>query len=105
MNSFKSLYGSSSFPARIKSVCTQQGTVAGVASRDRPGTYRGDYRPLLMQNETVIAVGTSRYYTDDTRGTLDREYHNLWVLRFAGDGRCGSFTEWYMRVPATDPLS
>lgn len=78
---------------------------AWLASRDRPGTYCGDYRPLLMQNETVIAVGTSRYYTDDTRATLDREYHNLWVLRFAGDGRCGSFTEWYMRVPATDPLS
>ncbi len=78
---------------------------AWLASRDRPGTYHGDYRPLLMQNETVIAVGTSRYYTDDTRGTLDREYHNLWVLRFAGDGRCSSFTEWYMRVPATDPLS
>jgi ketosteroid isomerase-like protein len=77
---------------------------AWLASRDSPGTYRGDHRPLLVQNETVVAVGTSRYYTDDTRATLDREYHNLWVLRFAGDGRCSSFTEWYMRVPATGPL-
>jgi len=77
---------------------------AWLASRDRPGTYRGDYRPLLVQNETAVAVGTSRYYTDDTRATLDREFHNLWVLRFAGDGSCRSFTEWYMRAPAADPL-
>jgi hypothetical protein len=75
---------------------------AWLASQDRPGTYRGDYRPLLVQNEMAIAVGTSRYYTDDTRATLDREYHNLWVLRFTADGRCNSFTEWYMLLRKED---
>lgn len=29
-------------------------------------------------------------------------YHNLWVLRFTDDGRCRSFTEWYMEAPAAN---
>jgi len=72
---------------------------AWLDTRDTPVTYRGEYRPLLVQDDMAIAVGTSRYYTDGTRSALDREYHNLFVLRFAGDGRCRSFTEWYMKTP------
>lgn len=73
---------------------------AWLSSRDTPGTYRGEYRPLVVHDDVAIAVGTSSYYRDDTRTALDREYHNLWVLRFADDGRCRSFTEWYMKAPA-----
>jgi ketosteroid isomerase-like protein len=74
---------------------------AWLSSRDAPGTYQGEYRPLLIQDDRAIAVGTSRYYRDDTRSALDREYHNLWVLQFAEDGRCRSFTEWYVKAPAS----
>jgi hypothetical protein len=73
---------------------------AWLSGRDRPGTYRGEYRPLVVHDDLAIAVGTSRYYRDATRQTLQREFHNLWVLRFAGDCRCFSFTEWYMKAPA-----
>jgi ketosteroid isomerase-like protein len=74
--------------------------IAGwLESRDAAGTYRGAYRPLLVQNDMAIAVGMSFYYTDATQGTLDRAYHNLWVLHFIGDGQCRSFTEWYMQAP------
>ena len=66
---------------------------------DKPGTYTGDYRPLLVHGDTVVAVGVSRYYTDATKRTLDREYHNLWILEFDDTGRCRSFTEWYMKSP------
>ena len=69
------------------------------SSRDKPGTYRGEYRPLLVHDGEAIAVGTSRYYKDTTRSVISREFHNLWVLRFADDGRCRSFTEWYMKTP------
>ena len=72
---------------------------AWLESRDAPGTYQGVYRPLLVQEEVAIAVGTSSYYTDETREKLDRKYYNLWVLRFGADGRCRSFTEWYMKAP------
>jgi ketosteroid isomerase-like protein len=70
-----------------------------LANRDRAGTYNGAYRPLLIQGDQVIAIGLSTYYTDETQTTLDRVYHNLWVLRFNGEGQCRSFTEWYMRTP------
>jgi hypothetical protein len=72
-----------------------------LANRDKAGTYRGAYNPLLVKDDLAIAVGVSFYYTDDTQGTLDRTYHNLWVLRFSDEGRCSAFTEWYMQVPGT----
>ena len=76
--------------------------VAGwLENRDAAGTYRGVYRPLLVQDDVAIAVGMSFYYTDATQATLDRAYHNLWVLRFSEAGQCRSFTEWYMQVPGT----
>jgi ketosteroid isomerase-like protein len=72
---------------------------AWLESRDTPGTYQGVYRPLLVQGDVAIAVGTSSYYTDETHEKLERRYHNLWILRFDADGRCRSFTEWYMKAP------
>ena len=69
-------------------------------NRDRAGTYRGEYRPLLVAGDQAVAVGMSYYYSDETQATLDRAFHNLWVLRFNDEGQCRSFTEWYMRAPA-----
>ena len=75
---------------------------AWLENPDRSGTYRGEYRPLLVQEDMAIAVGTSSYYTDETRTTLERVFYNLWVLHFAGDGQCRSFTEWYMEQPRAE---
>jgi ketosteroid isomerase-like protein len=72
---------------------------AWLDGQDKPGTYAGDWRPLLVHDDTVIAVGVSRYYTDATHRTLDREYHNLWVIELDAEGRCRSFTEWFMKTP------
>jgi ketosteroid isomerase-like protein len=71
---------------------------AWLENRDRAGTYRGAYHPLLVHDDQAITVGLSAYYTDETQTTLDRVYHNLWVLRFGEEGRCRSFTEWYMQA-------
>ena len=76
---------------------------AWLENPDAPGTYAGSYRPFLVKDDIAIAVGTSSYYTDGTRETLERVYHNLWVLRFSDDGRCRSFTEWYMEAPVANP--
>jgi ketosteroid isomerase-like protein len=73
---------------------------AWLENRDRAGTYRGAYHPLLVHDDRAITVGLSSYYTDETQTTLDRVYHNLWVLRFGEGGRCRSFTEWYMQAPS-----
>jgi ketosteroid isomerase-like protein len=72
---------------------------AWLKSRDSPGTYTGDYHPLLVHADTLVAVGVSRYYTDASRKKLDREYHNLWIVEFDKAGRCSAFTEWYMKTP------
>jgi SnoaL-like domain len=74
---------------------------AWLETRDKPGAYSGAYRPLLVHDDQAIAVGTSTYYTGENRATVDRKYHSLWVLRFADDLRCRSFTEWYMKAPTT----
>ena len=72
---------------------------AWLENRDQPGTYTGRYEPMLVHGQTVISVGTSRYYTDPTRRHVDREYRNLWILEFDAAGRCRSFTEWFMKAP------
>jgi ketosteroid isomerase-like protein len=72
---------------------------AWLDNRDAPGTYTGAYRPLLVHDQTTVAVGVSRYYSDSSRRTLDTEFHNLWIIDFDDSGRCKSFTEWFMRSP------
>ncbi len=66
---------------------------------DPPGTYEGRYEPVAVDGDVAVARGVSRYWTDAGRGTLDHAYHNLFVMRFADDGRCRWFTEWYMEGP------
>ena len=66
------------------------------SSRDEPGTYLGEYRPFSVDGNRAVAIGTSTYWTDASRSTLARLYFNNWLLEFDDDGRCSSFTEYYM---------
>jgi hypothetical protein len=67
------------------------------SGRDAPGTYDGDYRPYAVDGSRAVAVGTSTYFTDASRSTVDRVYDNCWLLDFDAAGRCRSFIEYYMR--------
>ena len=64
--------------------------------RDPPGTYEASYHTVAIDGELAVATGRSRYYTDATKATLEKEYDNLFLIRFDGEGRCRSFQEWYM---------
>jgi hypothetical protein len=64
--------------------------------RDAEGTYLGEYRPYAVDGHRAVAIGTSTYWTDASRTKLDRIYYNNWLLDFDDDGRCRSFTEYYM---------
>jgi hypothetical protein len=66
------------------------------SSRDEPGTYAADLRPFAIEGNRAVAVGTCTYWTDATRSKVDRIYYNNWLLEFDDDGRCRSFTEYYM---------
>lgn len=68
-------------------------------SHDAPGTYRGEYRAYVAEGERAVAVGTSTYWTDAARATVDKRYHNAFLLEFDPDGRCRSFTEIYLVQP------
>jgi ketosteroid isomerase-like protein len=68
-------------------------------NKDEGDTYDARYEPYAVDGDRAVAVGTSSYYTDSARSTLDRVYHNAYLLEFDGDGRCTSFTEFFMKAP------
>ncbi len=63
--------------------------------RDAPGTFDASYTAWAVDGDRAVGVGTSDYYTDASRTTRDRRYHNTYLLEFDADGRCRSFIENY----------
>lgn len=68
----------------------------GVSTRDEPGTYDAAYSPVAVDGDVVVATGTT-HYRDEPGGPVTKEFHNCFVMRFDGSGRCSQFTEYYMR--------
>jgi ketosteroid isomerase-like protein len=66
------------------------------SERDAPGTYLGEYRPYAVDGHRAVAIGTSTYWSDASRSKVERVYYNSWLLEFDDDGRCRSFTEYWM---------
>ena len=65
---------------------------------DEPGTWRASYGAFAVDGDAAVATGTSTYLSAD--GSVDRTYHNAYLMRFDPDGRCRSFTEWYILEPS-----
>ena len=70
----------------------------GASTRDTPGTYSARYAPVAVDDDVVVATGTSSY-SERPGGPIVRIYHNCFVMRFDGEGRCREFTEFYIRQP------
>jgi ketosteroid isomerase-like protein len=66
------------------------------SDRDKPGTYKAELRPYVVEGNKAVAIGECTYWTDTTRTKVARIYYNNWLLEFAEDGKCSSFTEYYM---------
>ena len=62
---------------------------------DEPGSWQAAYRPLVVEGDQAVAVGQTTYANG-------RTFENVYVLRFAADGRCAELTEWYWQHPATE---
>jgi len=62
---------------------------------DDPTSWAAEYEPYAVDGDRAVAVGWSRYAPHD--GHPERLYHNAYLLRFDGDGRCVEFREFYMR--------
>jgi ketosteroid isomerase-like protein len=63
-----------------------------LSEQDAPGSWEASYRPLMIDGHRAIAAGETRYADGNV-------YSNLFVLRFAGDGRCSEFVEYYVHHP------
>lgn len=61
---------------------------------DAPDSWEAKYEPYAVDGDRAVAVGLSRYRATDTEP--ERTYHNAYLLRFAPDGRCSEFSEYYM---------
>jgi ketosteroid isomerase-like protein len=70
-----------------------------LGDQDPPGSWTADYRPWVVSDDRAVAVGDSRYLAADG-STVEREFHNVFLLDFDGDGRCREFAEIYMKRPA-----
>jgi ketosteroid isomerase-like protein len=67
---------------------------------DAPDSWTAHYEPFAVDGDRAVATGWSRYVASDAGP--ERTYHNVFLLRFASDGRCAEFTELYMlEEPAT----
>jgi uncharacterized protein (TIGR02246 family) len=69
------------------------------SARDEPGTWDAHYEPFAVDGDRAVSVGWSRYYTDTTKSTVRDIYDNVYLLEFGPDGRCRSFTEFFVERP------
>jgi len=67
-----------------------EGIVAGwLEHADQDGEWSFEWKPLHEASDLAFVEGRTEY-------PAERDYLNLWVIRFAPDGRATEFTEWYM---------
>jgi len=68
-------------------------------TRDDAETWEASYEPYAVDGDRTVAVGFSHYFA--TADQPERTYHNVFLMRFAPDGRCAEFTELYMLEEAS----
>ncbi|HEY0374307.1 MAG TPA: nuclear transport factor 2 family protein [Amnibacterium sp.] len=68
---------------------------AWLDAQDTADDHTFTWSVVAVDGPTAVVQGRTTYTDGDV-------YDNLWVLRFADDGRAASFTEWYMEPPAGD---
>ncbi len=56
-----------------------------------------EYDVVAESGDTAVVRGTTRY-ASEAPGEPAKTYHNVWIVRFAPDGRAYEFTEWWMKA-------
>jgi hypothetical protein len=68
------------------------GAIARMWEAEREGPdeeFRLTSRPVALEGDTAVLRVEVRY-----GGPVPQEYRDLWVLRFAPEGKCRAFEEW-----------
>jgi ketosteroid isomerase-like protein len=92
------------YPFGVRAAGRAAITAEWMAERDlfeRRG-YDAAYEPIAIDGPFAVTHGRTRFF-DPATGTMRAEFDNVWVLRFAPDGRCAEFHEWYAGRPEHDP--
>jgi ketosteroid isomerase-like protein len=80
---------------------TLQGSAAIVEGwlehTDDPDDWSASYEVFAVDEDRAVAIGTSRYFA--TEDQVEAIYDNCFLLRFARDGRCIEFVEYWMLEP------
>jgi len=66
----------------------------GMSTRDAPDTYDAHYAPFAVDEDRVVAIGTS-VYQDHPDGPVTRTFDNCFLIRFDHEDRCLELTEFY----------
>ncbi|MGW9167778.1 nuclear transport factor 2 family protein [Agromyces sp. NPDC055658] len=70
-----------------------EGIVTGwLEHADADGEWSFEWSAVHEASDLALVQGRTEY-------PAERDYLNLWVIRFAPDGRASEFTEWYMPRP------
>jgi ketosteroid isomerase-like protein len=76
----------------------REGIVAAwLEEPDDPDMWEAIYEVWALDGDRGVGVGTTRYLA--TADEAERTYHNCFLMRFAEDGRCSEFTEYFMSRP------
>ena len=70
---------------------------------DPPGSWDAWYEPFAVDGDRAVATGYSRYLA--TADDPERVYRNVFLMRFAPDGRCAEFSDVYMLEEGTGTVS
>ena len=66
---------------------------------DEPGTWQAAYEPLVVEGDSGVATGRTKYFTAPGGPQVADEYANVFFVRFDADGRCREYREWWMQRP------
>lgn len=66
-----------------------------LVSPDEPDAWHAVYTPYAVDGHRVVATGRTTYH--GTADEPERAYWNCFLLELGDDGRCRSFTEFYVR--------
>ena len=61
--------------------------------------WRFDHEVLAVEDDTAVIEGWTSYDRGDGEPWAEA-YANIWVVRFAPDGRARSFAEWWVQRPS-----
>ncbi len=62
-----------------------------VENQDESHTWDFDEKVLGISDDLAFVQAETVYSEPEMK-----TYHNLWVIRLTGEGRCSEFTEWWM---------